>query len=241
MKKVLAFLLAVMMLAGVSCAWAEGTTEEAVEITFRDIAFGATWGEFRDNIDVLKDEYPQGFGSAWEGTPYRVEDIVLYGNYNYNIDTANSPLLKDVIFCSNGLDYYYRVKSLMVAGYQTNASEVFFVRPVVVGSIVTDDDSAIFYAAYYEFGNCDDAMETDLNTKLSGIYGTPESITDEQGNNLIVWYGANDTEVTLFRDGTTIRLVYAWRGAEALIDEALAIAKANQPPAKDVSGDSSGL
>ena len=84
-------------------------------------------------------------------------------------------------------------------------------------------------------------MEADLNTKLSGIYGTPENITDEQGNNFIVWYGANDTEVTLFRDGSTIRIVYAWRGAETLIDEALAVAEANQPPAKDVSGDSSGL
>ena len=40
MKKVFALLLTVMMLAGISCAWAEGTTEEAVEITFQ----GITWG-----------------------------------------------------------------------------------------------------------------------------------------------------------------------------------------------------
>lgn len=238
MKKLVALMLAVMMsLALIGAAF--GEVAELPEINFRSIAFGSTWAEFRDNIDLLKDEYPQGFGPAWEGIPYRVEDIVLYGNYNYN--NENNPLLKDVIFCSNGLDYYYRVNSLTVAGYQTNESEVFFVRPVVDGTIVADDDSAIFYAAYYEFGNSDDAMETDLNTKLSGIYGTPENITDEQGNNLIVWYGANDTEVTLFRDGSSIRLVYAWRGAEALIDEALAVAEANQPPAEDISGDTSGL
>ena len=37
MKKLLALILAVMMLASIGCAWAEGTTEEAVEITFQGI------------------------------------------------------------------------------------------------------------------------------------------------------------------------------------------------------------
>lgn len=73
------------------------------------------------------------------------------------------------------------IKETAVAGYELSESNVFFVRPVENGAIVTDNDAAVFYAAYYGFNNCDDAMEADLNTKLSGIYGTPENITDESG------------------------------------------------------------
>ena len=47
MKKVLALLLAVLMLASIGCAWAEGTTEEAVEITFQDIPWGSSVEEVK--------------------------------------------------------------------------------------------------------------------------------------------------------------------------------------------------
>lgn len=46
MKKILALLLAVLMLASVGYAWAEETTEEEVEITFQ----GIPWGSSRDEI-----------------------------------------------------------------------------------------------------------------------------------------------------------------------------------------------
>ena len=239
MKRLLALVLAAMMLASVTCAWAEGKTEALPEITFRGVPFGANWAEFRNTLDVMKDVYPQGFGPGYAYISYRIDDIVLNGYAGFNED----PLAVDTIFYGNGFDSYFRMTKTLVAGYELYSAAPFFVRPVVEGAIVTDDDAAIFYAAYYEFTNCDDDMEADLNAKLTSLYGTPESITDEQGNNRIIWHGANDTEVILCRCnfGHNIRITYAWLGAEALIDEALAVAAANLPPAEDISGNTSGL
>lgn len=237
MKKVFVFLLAMMLLTSVACAWAEGTTEELPEINFRDVAFGYTRDEVQSLLDIKHSNLNPVFKNAYDSTPFRMEDVLLNGQWcnDYN------PLAEQVIQFGDLFIALALNGITEVAGYPLYTGSLLFVRPVVDGKLIEADGESLFYAAFYEFINCDDAMEADLNTKLSGIYGTPENITDEQGNNLIVWYGANDTEVTLFRDGSTIRLVYAWRGAETLIDEALAVAEANLPPAKDVSKDSSGL
>lgn len=247
MKKILALLLAVLMLASIGCAWAEGTTEELPEIAFRDVQLGENCGKFKKTVDVLKNEtILKGFYPAHEYLTYRIDDIILYWDFNQNNETNNNALLKDVVLFGEIGTYFNYNGGTLVAGYKPSRVDAFFVRPVADGAIVANDDAAIFYAAYYAFNNCDDAMEADLTSKLSSLYGTAGNTTVEQsknapGNKYIVWYGANDTEVTLYRSGRTICIVYAWRGAEALIDEALAIAEANQPPAKDVSGDTSGL
>lgn len=91
------------------------------------------------------------------------------------------------------------------------------------------------YAASYEFEPVNTKlMAEDLEGKLSSLYGEPSktaSNTDIWGGvvNYTYWYGANDTLLVLCVDdksGSTwksdeeIRIVYAWREGDRLLQEA---------------------
>lgn len=75
MKKLLALILAVMMLASISCAWAEGTTEEAVEITFQGIPWGSSVEEV---VSWVKEN---GFSERFISSPFFVASLDKSGKY----------------------------------------------------------------------------------------------------------------------------------------------------------------
>lgn len=75
MKKLLALVLAAMMLASIGCAWAEGTTEEAVEITFQGIPWGSSVEE------VVSWAKENGFSERFISSPFFVASLDKSGKY----------------------------------------------------------------------------------------------------------------------------------------------------------------
>ena len=75
MKKLLALILAVMMLASIGCAWAEGTTEEAIEITFQGIPWGSSVEE------VVSWAKENGFSERFISSPFFVASLDKSGKY----------------------------------------------------------------------------------------------------------------------------------------------------------------
>lgn len=223
MKKVFALLLAVMMMACV--AFAEETKEELPEINFRGATLGATLGEVKDILEcnVYK-------GSAW--SYYNVGDILnsdismLINGYPENANAERVILANE----------YLSVED--VAGYEPDMTSVYFVRPVIDGKLVTDDDSAIFYAGIYTFIESKEQTKVlyeDIANKLTSLYGEPQ----KDGSRLY-WLGKDNTEIDLILNGTQfVRLSYVWLDAQALIDTAYT-AVVNEP-AVDNSTNTNGL
>ena len=203
MKKVFAFLLAVMMLASVGCAWAEETTEELPEIQFRGISFGTTIAE----IEQIEKLWVEAYSDQWTET--NIDNIIL----------GKMLMEEDVVGEQAMLVEYLPVEE--VAGYDCGMAYRYFVRPVENGQIVEDSSQAILYAGSYMLipESLDETPSAiaDLTNKLTQLYGAP--VMDE---NMVVWHGANDVEVVLYNNGSSnvVQLTYAWRGAQPLIDAA---------------------
>ena len=146
MKKVLAFLLAMMMLASVGCAWAEGMTEELPEITFRDVAFGSTRDEVHALLNIKHSDMNPVFHNAYESTPFRVKDIALNGEYTND----RHPLTEQVVQCGDLFIALALNGITEVAGYPLSWGSLLFVRPVIDGKLVEEDGKSLFYAAFYD-------------------------------------------------------------------------------------------
>ncbi|MBR6786899.1 MAG: hypothetical protein IKM26_03110 [Clostridia bacterium] len=115
MKKVLALLLAVLMLASISCAWAEGTTEEAVEITFQDIP----WGSSIEEVTSWAKE--NGFQSVYIGSTFSTASFLdASGKYNQDV-VIGSPFELHSFKTLNVFDG----TSFQIAGY-TVSLEFYF-------------------------------------------------------------------------------------------------------------------
>lgn len=144
-------------------------------------------------------------------------------------------------------------REMKVAGYDVESCMLLFSAIEKDGEyILTNDDSAL-YAAQYTIKpvDCGAAME-DLKTKISSIYGDPDSTRDIEpyenapmAQEYIYWYGANDTVLVLTADsGGMITISYVWLGGEELLNAALDNAEKYQSEKEGEvygDGDTSGL
>lgn len=120
-------------------------------------------------------------------------------------------------------------KEMKVAGYNVEDCTLLFAAIEKDGEyILTNEDSAL-YAARYKIKpiDCETAKE-DLKTKISSIYGEPDSTkgiasseNSEEANEYIYWYGANNTVLVLSSLDGRITISYVWLGGEELLNAAL--------------------
>lgn len=149
MKKLLAFLLASLMLGATACAQT---------IQFRDIPWGS-------NVDAVSQRLPLPFRHDLEGTlPYR-RSLNVYGGYAF--DTTSQKTGWTVLAAS-----YDPRTALTVAGYGVNKITAFCAYGRDEGDILYDRAKSRFYAAAYEFNAADiPGAYRDLQGKLNGLYG----------------------------------------------------------------------
>lgn len=133
-----------------------------------------------------------------------------------------------------------------VAGYDTEDCILLFAAVEKDGEyVLTDEDSAL-YAAQYTIKPVDaEVTKEDLKTKLSSIYGDPDSTRNiepyensPETQEYIYWYGANDTVLVLTAsDSGQITISYVWLGGEELLSNALDYAeKEQQEDAEEIYG-----
>ena len=167
MKKVLALMLAVMMLASVGCAWAEETGESI-------IWQGIPWGS---NVEEVK-------GYLFQSSP----DLIF---------KEQAELLYPVrVLCDTEMvriEYTERawkargdtgitgttISTTMakVAGYTNVGTTLYFIYPVVNDEIIADAGSEAFYAARYSFEDGTD-IYNDLEAKMTDVYGEAFAVND---------------------------------------------------------------
>lgn len=175
MKKVLALLLAVLMLASIGCAWAEETVEEPAEITFQDIPWGLSVEEVQGALEKTGAEtryYDDHFES---GILNDDENSVI--NYTDSLREGSMLLVTDYPELIGG----YEVKMMCfdfllgVENQSWNRNETHL-RQVSIKLVNHDFD--------------------DLLQKMTNIYGEPTPMGYGY-----MWYGDNSTAVYL-QDGS---------------------------------------
>lgn len=117
-----------------------------------------------------------------------------------------------------------------VAGYDTEDCILLFSAVEKDGEFVLTNEDSAFYAAQYTIKPVDsETAKEDLKTKISSIYGEPDSVKEIEPyenaattQEYIYWYGSNDTVLVLTADsGGWIYLSYVWLGGEELLNAAL--------------------
>lgn len=118
MKKLMALILAAMMLASIGCAWAEGTTEEAVEITFQDIP----WGSSIEEVTSWAKE--NGFQNVYIASTFSNASFLdASGKYNWNVHIG-SALDTDAV----KVVYAFDSTPFQIAGYTVSLEFYFDAR-----------------------------------------------------------------------------------------------------------------
>ncbi len=208
MKKTLCLLMALVMLLGATGVCAE-ETQELPEIDFRGVKLGSTLADVQTVLEVNPHNAETFCGTDLSEIMF---DFYYYASPKYAHPENPGCFLDEEIGYLN----------LDVAGYEADHVGMYFVRPVIDGIISDDNSEAIFYAGSYSFSSGDiNTTVDDLEKKLTTLYGTPEK-QKINGGTALVWYGADDTAISLWSYGTGpyAGLSYVWLGAEALIDEA---------------------
>ena len=218
MKKVLAFLLAVMMLASVGCAWAEGTTEELPEITFQDIPWGssvetvAEWVVQREEYSLSYDTAekhlnwysPWNKGSSGRDIILNADGTTLDGQAEYDYGKA---LANWTTFGGERGD----LAGFSIAGYKMNTLYYDFTYDGETTGLISVGVSL-------ECPNGADVAFADLQQKLRTVYGAGD-IDDE---NTYFKMGADNTAVLLRKNDDPI-LIYGVTNATELLDEIIGV------------------
>lgn len=187
MKKIIAILLFACALITCCSAFAEETVAGPTTILFREIEWGSSLPEV---LSKLPDEIK--FGSLDSDSSYHVEGTMT--------DDGNA------YFDGHVVGYTYArsssLKGIKVAGYELTGLKLRFAWvPGEDGLIVEDDKNTALFFAEYEIEPKDlDAVYADLTTKLSSIYGEPDS-TKTSGSIIdyqyTIWNGENGTMLVL--------------------------------------------
>lgn len=216
MKKVLAFLLAMMMLVSVGCAWAEGTTEEAAEITFQDIPWGSSVDTVAEWV-IQREEY---------SLPYDTAEKLL----NQYMPWSKGSSGRNIILTTDGTtldgqverDYGKALANWTTFGGERGELAGFAIAGYKMNELYYDftfDGEAtglISVGISLECPNGEDAAFTDLQQKLRTVYGVGD-IDDE---NTYFKMGANNTAVLLRKNGTPI-LIYGITNATEPLDASI--------------------
>ena len=228
MKKVFALLLTVMMLAGISCAWAEGTTEEAVEITFQ----GITWGSSVEAVAewvVQREEFTMNYNAEQLLSGYMPWSKGYYSDIILTEDGAildvNMENNYQSVLASWGI-FDFMPSGYAIAGY--GMSEISY-------AFTYDGETTglISVGVRLDCPNGPDAAFEDLQQKLRTVYGEG----DVDNENIYFKKGANNTAVLLRKNENPI-LIYGVTNAAELIDAMMAV----ETPAPTANpADTSGL
>ena len=114
-----------------------------------------------------------------------------------------------------------------VAGYTIKSCSMYFIGVLKDEKYAFSEDDSALYAATYVIENSNvQSVREDLITKISSIYGEPDSTRymepDSMEQEYIYWYGANDTVLVLTSNNSgKITISYVWLGGEELLNAAL--------------------
>ena len=179
MKQLLALVLAAMMLASIGCAWAEGTTEEAVEITFQDLP----WGSSQKQVE----SWAKKKGLVIQNVPFT--DVYL--------DASGKYVTGGMSYIGGKSDKFLRAKndsSFQIAGYTINQLDFHFTEQdgkmglyTVVVYVYQPDVQLILAAANSNTSSKEDdqiqAILDDLEQKLITVYGENDMSENDMSEN----------------------------------------------------------
>lgn len=129
------------------------------------------------------------------------------------------------------LEYYLNNDEL--AGHPCWSTCLYFVKPVVDGSMVESDMDSIFYAGTYALDN---SAKDDIKAKLTELYGKPEKGKHNKKESY-TWYGKDNVVIYMTEDSQIqnfLGISYAWLGFEEVFKETCTYLEENCP-AKDTS------
>lgn len=222
MKKLLALALAAMMLASIGCAWAEGTTEETVEITFQGIPWGSSAEEVKEWIkksSFLKE--PIVLESTDLGSVFFSQYLTEDGEHDYlqsGLETAKVLRFESSIH-----------PDFKMAGYNLYSVHFVFAYNGDVSKLIAVDIGI-------ECINGAEATFTDLKQKLCTVYGAGNKDSDDTYLKL----GKNNTAVRLeyyaSYFGAGCDLIYGDTNARAVLEEMTISMPQNAVDSTDVSG-----
>lgn len=218
MKNLLATLLAVMMLTSIGCAFAEGTTEDAVEITFQDIP----WGSSMEEVKSWAKE--NGFQKFWNNSSGVIKTPVYLdtsGKYSQAIlKSANDLANYEALFTSDNT-------SFQIAGYTIPRLDFWFSKQdgetelgtvvVYIQQDVTDEQSQMILddleqkliTVYGENAapSTDNSPKQSTDNTLSG-FAWSYSLTGLGAGDTYRKVGAEDTAVCLMNQLSDVVLIY---------------------------------
>lgn len=155
------------------------STALADEILFRDIPWGS-------NVSDVLSAMPQYSNECDFGWQTRIDGWNSF-NANYGkLKNGETPAI-----------YYYG--ELSVAGYKVNSITFQFLFSVDdEGMIHRGKDDLRLKGAMYRLEVADiEAAASDLQKKLTDLYGKGKASSNEVNNQIVTWYGDNDTGVCL--------------------------------------------
>ena len=232
MKKVLAILMAMLMLTSAGIALADVDTP----ITFQGIPWGSS---VMDVMDALLDSGIAVVQEAWSGQDFQVlltDGALLTPEagecFHYNQDAKMYDVQsKNSKYVSKFEPFYFLqyVPDKTIAGYGIKGIDFSFVqqgdetRLMTVQVRLDWQDTKVAYA--------------DLQAKLTSVYGEGKQTTWAGIFDYYIWNGADNSMVMLDGSQNSLKLYYGTNDAEAW----LSAAEAGQPTTTIDSSDTSGL
>ncbi|MBQ8312457.1 MAG: hypothetical protein IJX84_04550 [Clostridia bacterium] len=204
MKKICAVLMVVILLMGMSCAFAQEANEELPVITFRNMRLGSTVKEIRADMDLSLSK-----GNVWN-------------LYDFSSIKAGRSFALEEVAGADEVYLEYDLSGVDVAGFTCSYGKALFFQPVVDGQLTSDEESAVLFGGFYDlFPNPEEmtAAEEELADKLTKLYG--DAVTEEE---LTVWHGVDNVDIVMYvaNSSNQIRLSYLWMDAQDAISESFA-------------------
>lgn len=191
---------------------------EKQEILFNGIPFGSNYKSSEKKMKKI-----DGYYFSILGKPIYLLSRFACGNKK---DRLGRNLIEDLIETDIGACATANIDNMNVAGYSVKSCKMYFIGVLKDGKCAFSEDDSALYAASYVIENSNvESVREDLITKISSVYGEPDSIrymepdTMEQEN--IYWYGANDTMIVLKPRNEQVSIQYVWLGGEELINAVL--------------------
>ena len=170
--------------------------------TFRNVPWYSTKAQ-AESIMSLSSSYARD-------NIYETIEVVKYPSTRYGEVEGNT-----------GIDARY--SKLMVAGYKA-AMYAEFIYPIENGIIIRDPELAQLYMGYYWISDDDytdiPAVYSDLETKLTGVYGSPIDATTEY-HSIRKWVDGSGNTIVLIasRNMYDVAIAYIAAGADARVEE----------------------
>lgn len=232
MKKVLALIMAVLMMTSAGIALADVDTT----ITFQGISWGSS---VLDVIDALLDSGIAVVQEAWSDLDFQVllTDGALLtpeaGEYfHYNQDAKMYEVE------SNNNNYLSKFEPYFFLQYATDKTIAGYGIKEIDFSFVQQGDETRLMTVQVRLDWQDTkAAYADLQAKLTSVYGEGKQTTWAGIFDYYIWNGADNSMVMLDGSQNSLKLYYGTNDAEAW----LSAAEATEPEATVDSNDTSGL